>query len=136
MNSAIGQLNSLIRNIKCVREYQGEAPEHNSSHIDHIATGIIFALISIICGLLYAPLYWLYLATWIYHCVFIELILDTFIMKKNYKTWDFNFKKQQEQLSNSIIKNIFHIDWPKVFAQLVERSVGHVICLPLLICLQ
>lgn len=123
MNSPLATIAKQLRRLPWNKKYWGGASLPQQSELDHIAWGAILAQFSIILGMHWAPLYWLYLATWVYHVVFIELILDTFWKKKNNKI-------QNRSVKVGDIINFYDVDvinWPKVWAQVIERSVGFVV---------
>lgn len=132
----IGQLNSLIYLIPIVREYQDSEDRGNSSY-NHIGCGCIFALISIIAGSFSIYLYWLYLVSFLYHVVIIEVIYDTWWKKKNSKTTVTITNKlvpNKDNFGYSFSKEFKDtIDWPKVWSQCFERGCGFAVFLPLLI---
>jgi hypothetical protein len=137
VNSPIGQINQLIRLIPAVRQYQG-AEDRGSSSFDHIAMGCIFALLSIIAGMIWKSLFWLYLVMFLYHVLIIEVIMDTFISKKNSREKISTTRIIGSPLGVASQDKVYEtktlvIDWPKVFAQIIERGVFFVIFLPLLI---
>jgi len=132
MRSLLGATANLLKYVPCNRKYWSgtDGADYNTyqpSTLDHIGMSFIFALMSIICGLLYAPLYWLYLASWVYHAIVIELVIDTFVKKKN-----------DESLPKWMGDHFIYvriINWKAVIAQVIERSIGHILLLPVLITL-
>ena len=128
VKSILGLTNSIIHKIPMVKKYQGT--DYQPSSIDHIGTGCVFALLSIIAGMIWPPLFWLYLASWFFYAPFIEIVWDGWIKKKNYN-WIESIYSDQPGMAIPM-KNL-EMDWPKTWAQIIERSVGHVIFLSLLI---
>jgi len=125
--SPLGLIAKLLRYIPCNKKYWGDQSFYQPSTIDHVACGAIYALLSLFLGKVYAPLIWLYLAFFVYHVIVIEIILDTLVRKKN----SYLTVKDYDTVTATIILGPNIIDWPKVFAQTIERGICFVLLLPL-----
>ena len=108
MNDSIFKLiNKQLRRFSCIQQYQGANDNPATSTLEHIGSSCMFALLPNI-AITYSPWFaFITLCLWIYYAPFKEFVLDR---HKNAGS-------------------------PKalVYAQVLERSSGFVVCLPLTI---